>query len=114
MKTNIKTLLAALCTLALCAIASARPSSRTAQPEMNQAIVQLEEARHARRPIEHLERAKNELQDARHNKGGERVEAIQHVNEAIEAARHNNTRAMEGHIDAAIHDAREGRHDARR
>lgn len=114
MKTKIQSLLAALCILALGGIASARPPQLTAQPEMNQAIVQLEEARRARHPIEHLERAKNDLQDARRNKGGERVEAIRHVNEAIEAARHHNVRAMEGHIDAAIRDVREGKHDARR
>ena len=53
-------------------------------------------------------------QDARHNKHGERVEAIRHVNEAIEAARHHNHKAMEGHIDAAIRDVRQGKHAARR
>lgn len=114
MKTNIQSLLLALAVLALCGTASARPASRTAQPEMNQTIVQLEEAKHARHPIEHLERAKNDLQDAKHNKAGERIEAIRHVNEAIEAARHHNPKAMEGHIDAAIRDVREGKHAARR
>ena len=112
MKTNLKSLLIALSAFALCGTATARPAHE--QPEMNQAITQLEEARHARHPIEHLERAKNDLQDARHNKGGERVEAIRHVNEAIEAARHHNHKAMEGHIDAAIRDVRQGKHAARR
>jgi hypothetical protein len=110
MKTHIKSLLVALSAFALCGTATAR----AAQPEMNGAIVQLEEAKHARHPIEHLERAKHELEEARHNKGGERVEAIRQVNEAIEAARHDNHRAMHEHIDAAIHEVREGKHDARK
>jgi hypothetical protein len=114
MKTHFKSLLITLSALALCGTAGARPPGHAAQPEMNQAIVQLEEARHARHPIEHLERAKNDLQDASHNKNGERVEAIRHVNEAIEAARHHDHRAMEGRIDAAIRDVREGKHAARR
>ena len=81
---------------------------------MNGAIVQLEEAKHARHPVEHLERAKADLHDAKHNKHGERVEAIHHVNAAIEAARKHEHKAMEAHIDAAIRDVREGEHAARK
>lgn len=50
---------------------------------MNQAAVQLEEAKAARHPIVHLEKAKDDLQDARHNKAGERVEALRQVNDTI-------------------------------
>ena len=81
---------------------------------MNLATVQLEEAKGARHPIVHLEKAKDDLQDARHNKAGERVEAMRHVNEAIEAARRNNIRAMIKHIDAALCDIRQVKRAARR
>ena len=124
MKTNIPALLIALCTATFCSTASARPGiaraaaraevGRAAQPEMNGAIAQLEEAKHAAHPIEHLEKAKHDLQDASHNKHGERIEALKQVHEAIEAARQDKHKAMETHIDAAIRDIREGKHAARR
>jgi predicted small lipoprotein YifL len=119
MKTNIKSLVIALSTLALCGTAGARPlvvrpAAHAPQPEMNQAIVQLEAAKKAHHPIEHLERAKHDLEEARHNKGGERVEAIKQVNEAIGAARHKNHKAMHEHIERAIHEVREGERFARR
>ena len=113
-KTNVKSIVVALCSAALCGTAGARPPEHAGQPEMNGAIVQLDEAKHARHPIEHLESAKHELEDAKHNKHGERVEAIRHVTEAIEAARKHEHKAMEAHIDAAIHEVREGRHAARK
>jgi glutamate-1-semialdehyde aminotransferase len=93
MKTNIKSLLVALCTLALCGMSS---TARAEQRDMNAAIAALEEAKHSRHPIEHLERAKHEL------------------DEALEAARHDNHKAMHEHIDRAIHEVREGKHDARK
>ncbi len=96
MKTPLKSFLASFGILALCSAAGAR------QPEMNGAIVQLEEAKHSHHPIEHLERAKHDLEDARHNKHGERVEAIHQVNEAIAAARRHHHKAMEAHINTAF------------
>ena len=123
MKTPVKSVLAIFCAAALCCTASARPAAaraaareavaHTAQPEMNQAIAQLEEAKHAGHPVAHLEKAKHDLEDARHNKHGERVEALKHVHAAIEAAHHDKHKAMEEHINAAIHDIREGKHAAR-
>ena len=110
MKTNIKSLIVAVCAFALCGSTSVR----AAQPEMNGAIAQLEEAQHARHPIEHLERAKHELEEAKHNKHGERVEAIKLVNKAIEAAEKHNHKAMHEHIEAAIREVREGKYDARK
>ena len=88
--------------------------ARSKQPEMNHAIVQLEEAKHARHPVEHLEKAKHELEHASHNKHGERVEALHQVTEAIHAAERHNHKAMEEHIEAAIHEVREGERAARR
>ena len=70
MKASRNSILAALCAFALVGTVIARPTTRpfaqTAQPEMNLATVQLEEAKGARHPIVHLEKAKDDLQDARH------------------------------------------------
>src|SRR5476651_68952 len=86
---------------------------RAEQPQMNKAIEELREARKGR-PIEHLEIAKRHLEEAAHNKGGERVEAIHQINEAITAARKDEHKRMEEHIDRAIEACREGKEDARR
>ena len=124
MKTKLKSLIVALSALALC---GAPAFAAGKQPEMNAAIEQLEharkahhpieqleQARKAHHPIEQLEQAKHELEEARHNKGGERVEAIKQVNEAIEAAHHHNHKAMHEHIEAAIREVRESKHAASR
>jgi DNA integrity scanning protein DisA with diadenylate cyclase activity len=108
MKTNIKSLITAVCALAFCGTVQAL------QPEMNAALANLEEAKHSRHPIEHLERAKHDLEDARHNKHGERVEAIHQINDAILAANEHHHEAMHEHIERAIHEIREGEHLARR
>ena len=108
MKTTIKSLLAAVCAFALSATVHAL------QPEMNEAIHNLEEAKHHERPIEHLEKAKHHLEEAAHNKHGERVAAIRQIDEAIAAHRAGDHRAMHEHIERAIHEVREGERDARR
>ncbi len=84
------------------------------QPKMNEALEQLEKARKSDHPVEHLERAKHDLELAEHNKHGERVEAIHQVNEAISFARKGEMKHMEAHIDLAIREVREGKHEAGR
>lgn len=83
------------------------------QPEMNKAIEQLELAR-KNDHIEHLEKAKHHLEEARRDKGGERAEAIHQIEEAIAAAHKGEHKRMEEHIDRAIADVREGKRDSRR
>lgn len=83
-----------------------------AQPEMNDAIEQLEKAKHSDHPIEHLEKAKWHLEEAARNKHGERLEAIHQVHEALEAARKGDRHRMEEHVERAIHEVREGKHEA--
>ncbi len=83
------------------------------QPEMNDAIDQLEKAKHDEHPIEHLEKAKHHLEEAEHNKHGERVKAIAQIDLAIEDARKVERHRMEEHIEAAIVEIREGKSDAR-
>ncbi len=108
MKTPIKSILAAICTFALCG------TVRAFQPEMNEALHNLEEAKHGKNPIEHLEKAKHHLEEAAHNKHGERLEAIRQINEAIAAHRRKEHKLMHEHIERAIRDVREGEHDASR
>jgi hypothetical protein len=79
------------------------------QVEMNMAIEQLEKAKHDERHIEHLEKAKFHLEEARHNKHGERVEAMHQIDLAIEDAKAHDFHRMEEHIDHAIHEVREGK-----
>ena len=111
MKTpRLATLVATISLLALpCGICL-----KAAQPEMNEAIEQLEHAKKSEHPIEHLEKAKHELEDAKHNKHGERKEAIHAVNEAIEAAKKGEHHRMEEHIEHAIKEVREGKAEARK
>lgn len=108
MKTRIRSIFAAICTLALCG------TVRAIQPEMNEALHNLEEAKHGKNPIEHLEKAKRHLEEAAHNKHGERVEAIKQINEAIAAHQHKEHKAMHEHIERAIREVREGEREAGR
>ena len=112
MKTSIIRTLAI--TTAILGLSAGSTRLLAAQPEMNEAIEQLEKAKHSEHPIEHLERAKHHLEEARHNKHGERVEAIHQINEAIADAKKHEHRRMEEHIDRAIHEVREGKEESRR
>jgi biopolymer transport protein ExbB/TolQ len=87
---------------------------RAAQPQMNEAIEQLEKAKKSEHPVEHLEKAKHHLQEAKHDKGGERVEAIKQINEALAAHKKGEHKRMEEHIERAIRDIREGKHEAKK
>lgn len=83
------------------------------QPKMDEAIDQLQMAKRGE-SVMHLEKAKLMLEDAAHNKGGERKEAIEHINQALVFARKGEPRKMEEHIDRAIADAREGKREGKR
>ena len=102
-----------LCFLSMVALALGTTRVMADQPMMNKAIDQLELAR-KHDHIEHLEKAKHALEEAAHDKGGERKEAIRHIEEAISAAKKDEHKRMEEQIDLAIRDVREGKHDARR
>lgn len=108
MKTTIRLFLVAICGLALCG------TIRANQPEMNEALRNLELAKHGKTPIEHLEKAKHHLEEAAHNKHGERVEAIKQINEAIAAHHKKEHKVMHEHIERAIRDVREGEREAGR
>ena len=111
MKTSSPRIL--LCALSIVALVMGTTLAMAEQPLMNKAIDQLELAR-KHDHIEHLEKARHALEEAAHDKGGERAEAIHHINEAINAAKKDEHKRMEEQIDLAIRDVREGKHDARR
>jgi hypothetical protein len=105
----MKTFLSKAILLAVSILAFSLGTARlpAAQPEMNAAIEALEKARHAE-PIKHLEQAKHHLEEASHNKHGERVAAIRQIDAAIGDARKHEHKRMEGHISRAIEEIREG------
>ena len=80
-----------------------------AEPPSYEAIEQLEKALHSGHPIEHLEHAKLEIEEAVRLKHWDRAEALHQVHEAIEAARKDEHHRMEEHIGRAIHEIKEGR-----
>ena len=107
----MKTSVIALVSLSILVLSGRIPA---AQPQMNEAIEQLEAARKAKHPVEHLEKALHHLEAAKKDKGGERVEAIHQTMQAISAAKKDEHRLMEEHITKAIHDIREGKAIARK
>jgi hypothetical protein len=114
MKTSRLSTLACILSLAVLPLGASRLLAE--QPEMNKAIEQLEMAKKGDKPnhIEHLEKAKKHLEEAKRDKGGERVEAIHHIDEALAACRKDEHKRMEEQIDEAIRSVREGKHDARK
>ena len=77
--------------------------------EFEDAVAKLEHAKHAAKPIEDLEKARGHLEEAHRNHHGEREEAVHQIGEAIEAARHDEHRKMDEHIDRAIHEIHEAK-----
>jgi hypothetical protein len=103
-----------ICAISLATL-SLGPALRADQPRMNEAIAELEMAKtaHKGNHIDHLENARRMLVAATPNKGGERMEAIQNIDRAIEAARKHEGQRMEELIDRAMTDVRQGKFEAR-
>jgi len=78
------------------------------QPHMEAAVKALQEAKKADNPLPALERARNELSHASHNKAGWRIGAIHQVDEAITDANQGNKQAVEAKCDHAIADIHMG------
>lgn len=72
------------------------------QPRMQDAVSLLKAAKTAQDPLPLLHKARARLQSARRNKGGERVDAIKAVNEAIVFAETGDKKKMSTKIDVAI------------
>jgi hypothetical protein len=88
--------------------------TRVQAGEFEEALDHLERAKWSERDwrperaIENLVAAKHRLEDAIHGHHGERREAISQIDQALDAARHHEFRRVNEHIEAAIHDVREG------
>ena len=83
------------------------------QQKMRGAIEALQDAKTAEKPLPFLEEAKKHLKHAAGNKKGSRVEAVQIVNDAIEAAKAGDKVKMAGKISRAISEIHSGIDKAR-
>jgi hypothetical protein len=96
------------------ALAFALGVSRVQAGEFEEALDHLEHAKWSEkdwrpeRAIGELEAAKHRLEDAIHSHHGERHEAIRQIDLALGAARGHEFHHVNEHIEAAIHDVREG------
>lgn len=99
--------------LILCAflLAGARlgfSAAEDRQEHMEAALQSLQEAKKSPTPAASLHTAKEELQKARHKKGGFRVDAIEFVDQALTEAQAGSHDRMIQKIDAAIADIHSG------
>jgi len=72
------------------------------QPNMENALHDLQEAKTAAEPIPLLEKAKKSLKESKHNKRGYRLDADAPIDKAIEEAKAGHKDKMVEQIDAAI------------
>lgn len=78
------------------------------QPHMRKAIGHLEAAKTAKDPLVSLNAARKELNNAKPNKEGERVDALGYVKEAIAFATTGDKKTMLEKIDKAIGNIKSG------
>ncbi len=78
------------------------------QPHMRNAIGHLEAAKTAKEPLVSLKAARKELVNARHNKKGERIDALGYVDQAIAFATTGDRKAMLEKITKAIGSVKSG------
>lgn len=78
------------------------------QPHLRNAIGHLEAAKTAKEPLVSLKAARKELVNAKHNKKGERIDAIRHVDEAVAYATTGDRKTMLEKITKAIGNAKSG------
>lgn len=83
------------------------------QPRMQDAISLLKAAKDSDNPVPLLHKARASLQSAKHNKGGNRVEALKAVNEAIVLAQSGDKKKMATKINVAIAETHGGMARAR-
>lgn len=83
------------------------------QPNMRAALELLQAAKKSDQPMPMLQAAKQRLKGASKNKGGERLEAIEYVNEAMAMAKAGDKDKMEQKVNAAIANIHSGMGKAR-
>ncbi|MFN2507915.1 MAG: hypothetical protein ABR589_03985 [Chthoniobacterales bacterium] len=109
MKSLLVAISAAVISLTLAGLGFASPD----QPHMRAALGLLNAARTAENPLPVLKAAKKQLREARHNKGGERLDALAAVDEAIALAMVGDKNKMVQKIDHAIAQVHSGIHKGR-
>jgi hypothetical protein len=80
---------------------------------MERAIAHLEAAKNAKEPLVSLRSARRAVVNAKANKGGERKEAIQAIDKAIEAAESGDKKTMTAKVSHAIYDIKQGMNNAK-
>jgi len=88
---------------ALCLLAGALSTLNAAEPRMEKAIQLLQQAQASPNPVPLLEKAQEHLQNATGNKGGQKVQAIKTIKQAIKTAQKGgNVRAQIGQAIAQV------------
>lgn len=108
MKTITSRILLLTCACALAAAPLGFAAAEERQPHMEAALQALQEAKKSSTPAASLQAAKAELQKAKHNKAGNRTEAVEKVDEALTEAQSGSHEKMIQKIDAAIADIHNG------
>ncbi len=80
----MKSLLALLLTVALGFGTMPALAEERVQPKMDAALEALQRARTSKEPLPLLQKARNEVEHAKHNKGGRRPDAIKEIDDAID------------------------------
>jgi hypothetical protein len=100
----MKSLLAILLTVALGLSTMPALADERIQPRMEAALDALQAAKTSKEPLPLLEKARNEVEHAKHNKGGRRPDAIKEIDEAIEQVKQGQSaEAKITHAIAMIH-----------
>ena len=102
---NLFTKTAIALTAALAMLGTFSPLNAV-EPRMEKAIQLLQQAQTAKNPVPLLEKAQEHLQNATGNKGGNRVEALKTIKQAIKAA--NKGGNVQAQIGQAITQAQAG------
>lgn len=87
----------------LCLLLGMLSALNAVEPRMEQAIQLLQQAQRSPNPVPLLEKAQNHLQNATGNKGGNKVDAIKTIKQAIKTAqRGGNARPQIGQAIAQV------------
>ncbi len=109
----MKPFLAIISVALICCCSSTLTFAAPDQPRMRAAIDLLNAAKTAESPLPVLRAAKKKLHEARPNKHGERLDAIEAVNEAIALATVGDKNKMVQKIDHAVAQVYSGMRKAR-
>lgn len=112
MRHTLRVLVRAACAVILLSTA---PPVRADFPQQRKALDELQAAKKADDPLPLLESAKNRITKAnKGNKGGDKEDVIDKINEAIAALKLGDKTKMAGKINAAISNLHQGKDKSKR